>query len=407
MFFLVKYAYKILGGGENMYRTMKMPFYANADTIQKLFDIRRLCGDVWNDCVQIARYYYRLGGGWITKTDLQKEIKGLYPLHSQTIQAVAHKFLHAREGTKEARKTGNNNRYPWKHKFVFNPKWVDQSFSLNGKKLTLSMGDWNGKRQPKLNLKLPKVSAGQVNEVELVFDRKWFVCLSYDDGFQEESEKQGVTASIDPGEIHTIASVTENGDSLVITGRYMRSIHRLRNKKLKEIQELMSHCKKSSRQWRKYNRAKKYVLSKSEAQLQDALHKTTKQFVDWCLKHDVNQVVMGDVEGVQRNTKKKRKKKTNQKLSNWSFGKLYSLLEYKLKAKGISIEKVDESYTSQTCPVCGNRKKSKNRNYTCKCGYKEHRDIHGARNILTKTLYGEMNYFTIYQPTYLRPVTLA
>ena len=56
-------------------------------------------------------------------------------------------------------------------------------------------------------------------------------------------------------------------------------------------------------------------------------------------------------------------------------------LKYKLEAKGITIEKVDESYTTQTCPVCGNRKKSKNRNYHCQCGYKEHRDIHGARNI--------------------------
>ena len=105
---------------------------------------------------------------------------------------------------------------------------------------------------------------------------------------------------------------------------------------------------------------------------------------------------MGNPEGVQRNTKKKRRKDVNQKLSNWSFGKLYSLLEYKLKAKGITIGKVDESYTSQTCPVCGNRKKSNNRNYRCKFGYKEHRDIHGARNILTKTLHGKMNYFPFY-----------
>jgi putative transposase len=59
---------------------------------------------------------------------------------------------------------------------------------------------------------------------------------------------------------------------------------------------------------------------------------------------------------------------------------VYSLLKYKLKEKGITIEKVDESYTTQTCPVCGNRKKSKKRNNPCKCGYKEHRDIHGARN---------------------------
>ena len=72
---------------------------------------------------------------------------------------------------------------------------------------------------------------------------------------QMEEQKQGVTTSIDPGEIHSIVSVNENGDSLVITGRYMRSIHRLRNKKLKELQERMNRCKKGSRQWRKYNRA--------------------------------------------------------------------------------------------------------------------------------------------------------
>ena len=391
-----------------MYRTLKVPFKASPNTIQKLFDIRRICGLIWNDCVQIARYYYRLGGKWITKTQLQTELKGLYPIHSQTIQAVAHKFLDAREGTKEARQKGFKQvRYPWKHKFVFNPKWVDKAFTLGGKKLTLSLGDWNGKRQPKLTLKLPKVPMGQVKEVELVFDQKWFVCLSYEDGISEKSKKEGVVSSIDPGEIHTIASVTEKGDSLVVAGRYMRSLHRLRNMKLGEIQRLMSRCKKGSRKWRKYNRAKRYILSKSEAQLKDALHKTTKQFVEWCLEHDVSHVVMGNPDGVQRNTKKKGKRQNNQKLSNWSFGKVYSLLKYKLEAKGITIEKVDESYTTQTCPVCGNRKKSKNRNYHCKCGYKEHRDIHGARNILTKTLDGKMTYFDIHHPTYLRPVTLA
>ena len=62
-------------GGENVYRTLKVPFKASHTTIQKLFEIRRICGLIWNDCVQIARYYYRLGGKWITKTELQAELK--------------------------------------------------------------------------------------------------------------------------------------------------------------------------------------------------------------------------------------------------------------------------------------------------------------------------------------------
>ena len=227
-------------------------------------------------------------------------------------------------------------------------------------------------------------------------------CLSYDDGKQESTPTGTNIVAIDVGEIHTISAVNTNGESIIITGRKMRSIYRLRNKKLAELQKLMSRCKKGSRQWKKYNKAKQYILSKSEAQLKDCLHKTTKQFVDWCVKNQVNQVVIGDVEGVQRHTKKKRKKKVNQKLSNWSFGKLYDYLKYKLQAKGITIQKVEEHYTSQTCPVCGQRKKVTNRIYHCKCGYQQHRDVHCASNILTKHLYRRMILIPINQPTYLR-----
>ncbi|MED0677473.1 hypothetical protein, partial [Aneurinibacillus thermoaerophilus] len=33
----------------------------------------------------------------------------------------------------------------------------------------------------------------------------------------------------------------------------------------------------------------------------DALHKTTKQFVEWVVAQQVNEVYLGDVEGVHRN----------------------------------------------------------------------------------------------------------
>ena len=41
-----------------------------------------------------------------------------------------------------------------------------------------------------LTLKLPKVPLGQVKEVELVYDRKWYVCLSYDDGIQKKNKNK-------------------------------------------------------------------------------------------------------------------------------------------------------------------------------------------------------------------------
>ena len=185
-----------------------------------------------------------------------------------------------------------------------------------------------------------------------------------------------------------------NGESLIITGRKMRSIHRLRNKKLAELQKKLSHCQKGSRNYKKYMKAKRYLLTKSEEQLKDCLHKTTKQFVDWCIENEVKEVVLGEVQNVGNKTKKK--KRTNrinrQKLSNWQVGKLKKYLEYKLKEKSIKINSQEESYTTQQCPCCGRRHKPSGRNYICLCGYRNHRDIHSGQNILSKYLYGKIQY---------------
>jgi putative transposase len=66
----------------------------------------------------------------------------------------------------------------------------------------------------------------------------------------------------------------------------------------------------------------------------------------------------------------------------WRFGLIMLKLEYKLFQYDIKLIKINEAYSSQTCPNCGKCKKPTSRNYECKCGYKQHRDIVGAINIL-------------------------
>ncbi|MBN2259466.1 MAG: hypothetical protein JW702_02925, partial [Clostridiales bacterium] len=99
----------------------------------------------------------------------------------------------------------------------------------------------------------------------------------------------------------------------------MRIIHRLRNKKLGELQKKMSHCRKDSKQWKKYNQAKKFILSKSDRQFKDTAHKSTKQFVDLCLKEQVTNVVIGNPDGVQKKSKAKKEKRP---LKNYRIGLL-------------------------------------------------------------------------------------
>jgi putative transposase len=81
-------------------------------------------------------------------------------------------------------------------------------------------------------------------------------------------------------------------------------------------------------------------------------------------------VYIGNVEGVERHTRKKKRasRKQAQKLSNWSFGKTRNDLAYQLAQHGIRLNEVDESYTSQTCPVCRKRKKVSGRMFACSCG---------------------------------------
>ncbi|OXS55001.1 transposase [Cohnella sp. CIP 111063] len=376
-----------------MIRCVKAAFRTSKADLDRLFACNRVSAEIWNQYLSIAKNYsLQHNGSWIGKTELQTALKNQFPLHSQSVQAVCHKYLFARDSAKQAKNQGVNTKYPHKNKKHFNTKWVDKSFKIEGNTIQLSLGIQNGKRQQPIQIIVADLPDAEIKEIELVYDRKLMVSMIYDDGKIAALNDGSEVAGVDLGEIHSIAATTTANKSIIITGRKARSIHRFRNKKLAELQKLMSKCKKGSRQWKKYNRAKTYMLSKSERQLKDIIHKTTKQFVQWCTQNDVKEVVIGKVEGVQRNTKKKKRKNVTQKLSNWSFGKIEKQLGYKLEEHGTSVKTIDESYTSQQCPCCGRRKKTSTRNYKCSCSYKEHRDIHGSKGILSKYLHGDIRY---------------
>ncbi|MEK5038651.1 hypothetical protein [Sporosarcina sp. FSL K6-3457] len=82
-------------GGLNMIRCLKTSFRANKETIDRLFQYNQVSGKVWNRCLELAKKHHLKMGKWITKSELQKSTKGVYPIHSQSVQAVCHKYLFA------------------------------------------------------------------------------------------------------------------------------------------------------------------------------------------------------------------------------------------------------------------------------------------------------------------------
>ena len=191
-------------------------------------------------------------------------------------------------------------------------------------------------------------------------------------------------SAIDLGEIHSITSIDNNENAIIITGRKLREIKQLRNKHLGKLRSRRSKCVKGSKQYKKYSKAIYILKYTTDKKILDIVHKTTKLYLDYCIKNNIGKVYYGDLDNCTRNTKEEKRgsKKTRQKLSQWNYGLIILQLTNKLTRYGIELVKIKEYYTSKKCPVCGQLNNPKGRNYICDCGYIMHRDVNGAINIL-------------------------
>lgn len=101
-------------------------------------------------------------------------------------------------------------------------------------------------------------------------------------------------------------------------------------------------------------------------------------------RNDVSSCFIGDITGIRKDAD--FGKKGNSMLHNyWAYDRLSKKIANKCEQFGITFEAIPEDYTSQDCPICGERQKAKDRIYVCSfCGLIEHRDIVGSQNILQR-----------------------
>ncbi|MFC0299159.1 hypothetical protein [Geobacillus jurassicus] len=72
----------------------------------------------------LAKEHHLKTGKWITKTELQKATKGRFPIHGQSIQAVVHKYIFARNGAREARKNQISVQKEIAFQYQMGKRWV-------------------------------------------------------------------------------------------------------------------------------------------------------------------------------------------------------------------------------------------------------------------------------------------
>lgn len=111
--------------------------------------------------------------------------------------------------------------------------------------------------------------------------------------------------------------------------------------------------------------------------LRDLDHKISARIVKDLVKLKVKTLNIEDLKYLQL----KQSKQIN---SSWSYERLQRYIIYKCETAGINVVKVNPHYTSQSCPNCESHNVAYKRFYECECGYKHHRDVVGAINIMHK-----------------------
>lgn len=181
----------------------------------------------------------------------------------------------------------------------------------------------------------------------------------------ETSPIKGNTVGLDRG-LYSLVTTSEGehfkaGEVRAVRRKYLHTRRVLQQKGTHSAKRLL---KKLSGKEQRFMQNTNHVISKTLA-----------------TNPTVSTFVLEDLSGIRN---KRKGKKLNTWLGQWSFYQLETFLKYKSEFLGKQVVFVDPRYTSQRCNACGlieksNRSKNK---YACNnCGVVEHADVNAAMNI--------------------------
>lgn len=104
------------------------------------------------------------------------------------------------------------------------------------------------------------------------------------------------------------------------------------------------------------------------------------------LRYIVNQLNLDNIKTVNRENIQHLRKfsSTNRMMKHWNYAELFDVLDSKLESKGVLLNKINPTYTSQRCSNCGWTRKSnrKWKKFKCeKCSYESDSDLNASKNI--------------------------
>jgi putative transposase len=349
---------------------------------------RKESARLWNDLVVRHHRMRRLAWRWPSKARWQRWARGRYPgLSAQSAQQIIGEFCEAVDSCRQLRKNGHEEAsFPWKLRRYRDIVYTNQDARIRDGRLILPHG-----KSGTLRIRLPETVTlpGRLMEVRLLYGVVRLVCE-----VPAVPHPQQTVIGVDLG-VNTLIAATDGTKVFLVSGRGVKAVIQWRNKTLADIQHAQSCKTKGSRRWKRLQRRKYRVLDKISHQVRDATHKST---------HAIATAFPGATcyVGEPFNDAAQRTGRVQaQQVSTACARKIIEQLDYKTAGALV----INEAYSSQTCPVCGERSKHR-RIYRCPhCGATGPRDAVGAVNLLSLGQHGAMlpDRSLPQQVKYLRP----
>ena len=346
------------------YRTIEIHWMPRTATEWHTFTAsRKEAARLWSDLVERHHRLRRLHLKWPSKSRWARWCKGRYPgLSAQSTQQIIGEFCEAVNSTRQLRKNGHKEaRHPWKRLRYRDVVYTNQDARLRDGKLILPHG-----ASGTLRISMPVALPGRLMEVRISMAAVRLICE-----IPDAPRPQKIVIGVDLG-VNTLIAATDGEKAILVSGRGAKATVQYRNKRLASCSHAQSAKTKGSRQWKRLQKRKARMLAKTHRRMRDLTHKATRKVVE--AFPDATCFVGKPFNDAAHTIGLRQAQQVSSACNRQIIGQL----DYKTAG---AIE-VDEHYTSQTCPVCGERNKGR-RIYRCRrCGQTAPRDVIGSVNIL-------------------------
>jgi putative transposase len=360
------------------YKTLELNWLPPSNVQWQTFTLsRREAARLWNAMVLRHHRIRRMNWKWPSKQRWEQWAARRFPmLHSQSVQQIIKEFLEAVNATRQLRKHHHPEaNYPWKLFHYRDILYTNQAARLvedqHGRLLILPNG-----KSGRLSVRIPTAVQfpGRLIEARLAYGRVLVVCEVPD-----EAHLAQTTIGVDLG-VNTLIAATDGEKAVLVSGREAKATVQWRNKRLARLVSRQSQHQRGSRRYQRLQRRKYKLLDKAHRRIKDITHKATS-----IIRNEFPHAAVY-VGKPFNSAAQKSGRITAQQVGSASNAKIIQQLDYKTSGA----VQVSEHYSSQTCPVCGERQKCR-RTYRCKqCGYTAPRDVVGSLNILSIGKHGSL-----------------